>query len=316
MRSPLSNVTVTGAFLERAVPGTGLKDTAGVARHIGVDLRASVGTTLYAPANGTVLNSYTNPNSGLQVIEASIEGKTHRFLHLSRRDVYAGNKFSQGQVIGLTGNSGGVAAHLHWDVRKAGTTYNNSLYNYHSPLSLLNENSTGGQIMDTDAKVQAQYYTLRGDVGTAGERKDWIGKSYEQFNSVAKPEVDGRTRNITNLTNAVMALTSERDTARRQVATLTSELLAEKDRVKVLESNLSVTKAELDGAKQAYSELMVQHEAQISDLNKVIGIKDKEIKRLTDELANCDGESLTWSQHLILGIRGLLSALNPINKEK
>jgi uncharacterized small protein (DUF1192 family) len=171
----------------------------------------------------------------------------------------------------------------------------------------------GSEIMDTDAKVQAQYYTLRGNVGTAEERKHWIGKSYEEFNSVAKAEVNARTQNITNLTTAVATLTGERDAARAQVATLTKELLAERDKVQVLQSQVNTLQAELDGAKQAYKELEAQNAIKIAELNKVIEIKDNEIKRLTTELANCDS-TLSWSQHLVLGLKGLLSALNPLSK--
>lgn len=304
MRAPLDTMYVTNPFL---APGYGV-----FGKHAGVDLRASVGTNVYAPADGVVTESYVGSN-GIQVLSARIDGKEWRFLHLSSRLLAVGNSFTTGQIIAKSGNSGNVLAHLHIDVRKAGTAWNHSINDYYNPLSIINE-STQGDVMDTDAKVGNQYYTLRGNTGTSAERKSWIGKSYEEFNSVAKAEVNSRTQNITNLTNAVASLSVERDTARTQVATLTKEVLAERDKVKVLEANNKTLQSELDGAKQAYKELEAQHQTQIAELNKVIEIKDNEIKRLSTELANCDGESLTWSQHLVLGIKGLLSALNPINK--
>lgn len=129
MRNPLDSITVTGEFKEVAQPGTGLPDASGVRRHIGVDLRASIGTNVYAPGNGVVTMSYGD-GKALTVIEARINGKLWRFLHLSKRNVSAGQSISEGQVIGLSGNSGGVAAHLHVDVRNDGTTWNASLNNY------------------------------------------------------------------------------------------------------------------------------------------------------------------------------------------
>lgn len=138
MRHPLNTMTVVpeGQFKAVRTDGTGLLDSNGVRRHIGVDLRASVGTPFYAPGDGVVTLSYTHPKTGLQVIEARIDGKLHRFLHLSKRDVAIWQTFKEGQQLGLTGNSGNVLAHLHWDVRKDGTTYNASLSNYEDPMKL------------------------------------------------------------------------------------------------------------------------------------------------------------------------------------
>ena len=309
MVAPLKSMYVTGAFGEVAVPGTGLPDSSGVKRHIGTDLRASVGTPVYSMEAGTV--SIVD-NVGLKLVEI-VGTKTIRYLHLDRNILGVGQKVAAGQLIGYSGNTGDVAAHLHVDVRKNGTAYNASFYNYVDPMSLINEQG-GSQLMDTIDKVKAQYYTLRGVVVSDSEARQWVGGTYERFNSVAKAEVDSRTANINNLTNAVKTLTAERDAARTQVATLTKELLAERDKVQVLQASNNTLQAEIDGAKQAYKELEAQHQAEIDNLNHVIEIKDNEIKRLSNELANCGGESLTWSQHLVLGLKGLLSALNPLSK--
>lgn len=128
MRQPLDKIYVTGEFKEKAQPGTGLPDASGVRRHVGVDLRASVGTNVYAPGAGKVIQSYSS--SAGQTIEALINGRLWRFMHLSNRKVKAGDTFKEGQVIALSGNSGGVAAHLHVDVRANGTKWNASLNNY------------------------------------------------------------------------------------------------------------------------------------------------------------------------------------------
>lgn len=204
MRNPLDSITITGAFQEVAQPGTGLPDANGVKRHIGVDLRASVGTKLFAPGAGKVTSSYTSATSGLQVIEALIDSKLHRFLHLSRRDVVGGQTFVEGQVIGLTGNSGGVPAHLHWDVRKNGTTYNASLSNYYNPFSVINSINKGEEMFNTDAEVKEAYLLLRGNEGSAGERAGWIGQSKQAFFRVAKPEADSVRQQLADVKQALL----------------------------------------------------------------------------------------------------------------
>lgn len=61
----------------------------------------------------------------------------------------------------------------------------------------------GGQIMQNDAQVADQYFTLRGNQGTPGERAAWIGKPYAQFNNTAKPEIAARQANLVNLAQTI-----------------------------------------------------------------------------------------------------------------
>jgi murein DD-endopeptidase MepM/ murein hydrolase activator NlpD len=130
MRYPIDgNIVVTGEFKEKAQPGTGLPDTLGVRRHVGVDIRAKIGTFVYAPAGGVVTQSYGS--SAGQTIEIRINGLLWRFMHLSERLVRAGDNVAEGHLIAKSGNSGGVAAHLHVDVRTDNTSWSDSLNNYH-----------------------------------------------------------------------------------------------------------------------------------------------------------------------------------------
>lgn len=106
-------------------------------KHMGVDLRASVGTPLYAPEDGTINERYPGTNG---VLVLGLAGsKWHRFLHLSKFSVALGAKVKAGQLIGYTGDTGNVAAHLHWDVRKPNTVWSALFSNYYDPMILLKE---------------------------------------------------------------------------------------------------------------------------------------------------------------------------------
>lgn len=184
MRYPISNpLTVTGKFKERAQPGTGLPDARGVRRHIGVDLRARSPRKLYAVGDGVVTASYKSASSGMQVIELRVGKYLWRFLHLSQRGVRVGQKVREGQLIGRTGNSGGVPHHLHFDARKPGTAWNASLKNYVDPMKVI-----------ADSQVRKVRIQLRGtkrdryNVHTAPllaaptrTRKTWYGKTVPNY---------------------------------------------------------------------------------------------------------------------------------------
>lgn len=144
MRYPINGtIVVTGEYRERAVPGTGLPDSSGTRRHIGVDLRAAIGTSVYAPASGRVISS-TSSGAG-QTLEVLIDGKLWRFMHLSQRLKAIGATFNEGDLLAKTGNSGGVRAHLHVDVRNNGTTWNQSLNNYYDFRVLIRESNSNSQ---------------------------------------------------------------------------------------------------------------------------------------------------------------------------
>lgn len=168
----------------------------------------------------------------------------------------------------------------------------------------------GSQIMDTDAKVAAQYHTLRGNSGTAAERKGWIGRSYEEFNATAKPEVASREAHRLNLENAVKVLTTERDNARQALAKASSELLALRDQLKAEQAKVNELNAQVAGLQESIKQLEAQKQAQIDELNKVIEIKDNEIARLSKELQSCESASgdcadKTGIELIIMGIKKL-----------
>lgn len=86
------------------------------AAHSGMDIAASTGTPVKAPASGVV--SFADPDlyltGGTLVIDHG-HGFSSNFLHLSRIDVAVGDAVTQGQVIAAVGATGRASGpHLHW----------------------------------------------------------------------------------------------------------------------------------------------------------------------------------------------------------
>ena len=208
MRLPLDSIFITNPH---GAPGYGR-----FGRHMGLDLRASVGTNVYAPGSGRITERYVG-SSGIQVLSMRIGNKEHRFLHLSQMLVSVGQNVGQGHIIAKSGNSGDVAAHLHWDIRVAGTSWSASASNYFNPVTLysalfnpLTKPSSGGEEMfKTDAEVKEAYLLLRGSVGSSQERKGWIGQTKQRFFQVARPEADSTRKQLADVKQALTNLQNQ-----------------------------------------------------------------------------------------------------------
>lgn len=93
--------------------------------HKGYDYATPIGTPVYAPESGII--NFAGYDRGLGIV---IQGMAlHKLWHLSKAIVSKGQSVSEGQLIGYSGNSGGVAAHLHWE-----TWVNGELVDPHSLL--------------------------------------------------------------------------------------------------------------------------------------------------------------------------------------
>ena len=82
--------------------------------HNGVDLRAAVGTPVYAPEDG-VVKQMKGFRAGLY-IELHTSTGVHRLMHLSKYSVEDGAKVRAGTEIAKSGNTGVLTGpHLHWE---------------------------------------------------------------------------------------------------------------------------------------------------------------------------------------------------------
>lgn len=86
--------------------------------HTGMDISVPMGTPVLAAADGVV--TMDNASFGALNIKTAAQesGKTIylNYQHLSKKNVSVGQTVKQGQVIGLSGNTGTVAPHLHFGV--------------------------------------------------------------------------------------------------------------------------------------------------------------------------------------------------------
>lgn len=92
--------------------------------HMGVDIPYPMGTPVAAAFDGRVrISMYTKGYGNLIVIRHE-NGLETFYGHLSRRDVYAGDWVSSGDIIGLGGSTGrSTGPHLHFETRYHGFAF-------------------------------------------------------------------------------------------------------------------------------------------------------------------------------------------------
>lgn len=98
--------------------------------HLGVDLRAAKGTSVYASDGGKVIFSGYMGSYGYLIQIQHDNGDVTYYAHLSSLGVKKGVRVYKGQAIAKSGATGNVTgAHLHFEIRRNGKTVN--------PLTLL-----------------------------------------------------------------------------------------------------------------------------------------------------------------------------------
>jgi hypothetical protein len=113
---PITPVSVTSHFGERSHPIMGE-----VRDHLGLDLAAKRGQSIFAAAPGVVLRAGWNGSHGYQVEVQHAARILTRYSHLSRVLVRPGTILERGDVLGLAGDTGmATGVHLHFELWKDG----------------------------------------------------------------------------------------------------------------------------------------------------------------------------------------------------
>jgi murein DD-endopeptidase MepM/ murein hydrolase activator NlpD len=93
--------------------------------HAGIDIKAEVGTEIFAAAPGTVLYSGWIRAYGQVVKIQHANGFITLYAHNQKNLVEVGEDVEAGQLIALVGRSGHVTGpHVHFEVRRDGKAYN------------------------------------------------------------------------------------------------------------------------------------------------------------------------------------------------
>ncbi len=101
---------ITSKFGYRTDPKTGKQN----AFHNGLDLAVPLNTPIKSPMPGVVFSISTVGDGGNQIIIKHDNGYKTGYAHLNKILVKKGDKIKQGDVIGLSGNTGkSTGPHLH-----------------------------------------------------------------------------------------------------------------------------------------------------------------------------------------------------------
>lgn len=93
--------------------------------HYGLDITLSKGSPVYAPADGVVKYTKSQPGYGKVAKIDHGHGYTTIYAHLSQFRVRRGQRVKRGDVIATSGSTGrSTAPHLHYEVHRFGTPQN------------------------------------------------------------------------------------------------------------------------------------------------------------------------------------------------
>lgn len=109
---PCRTSAISDNFAAHKARGSGLP---------GTDFKCPVGEAVWASEGGVVTRAGSTPlPNGKNIRISHPDGTTSYYLHLSRLDVAVGQSVAQGQVIGLSGNTGrSTGPHLHFSISNA-----------------------------------------------------------------------------------------------------------------------------------------------------------------------------------------------------
>lgn len=205
MRWPLNSVVPTQEFGANAVDYSQF----GLNGHHGRDLQAGVGTPVYAAESGVVEKSangvtdkYTGRFAAGETITINGTYETW-YMHLNQRLVSAGQRVSEGQLIGYSGNTGFTTGpHLHFGTRPLQPNINNGYRGFVDPRGVVNNVTGGNNMFQNDQEIK-EAYAVAGRVPSAAEIAAWRGGSKQRFIQLIKAETDAQRKQLADVKAAL-----------------------------------------------------------------------------------------------------------------
>lgn len=118
--NPLEYISFTSLYGERNHPVLKKKKN-----HKGIDLKASIGTNVFAFTDGIVKYAGKMNGYGNIVIISHKDGYETRYAHLNKINIKNNQKVKSGEKIASSGKSGLVSGpNLHFEIRKEGIPLN------------------------------------------------------------------------------------------------------------------------------------------------------------------------------------------------
>lgn len=238
--------------------------------HNGIDYGVVAGTPVYAPFSGKITFSGYDKGLGIKIENETF---TDRLWHLSKSIVSKGAVVTEGQLIGYSGNSGGVLAHLHWD------RYDKWTKQHIDPLAVQID-------MNLEAFKQI-FITLHARWPEDGIIKAWqkTGKSAYTYAQEKwfYPLIDGLKGEIAKLQGQIVTTESQLNSTRKQLDTANQTIKRQ------METQAELTKEynkNILNEQQKYSDKQQELEAVSGQLRNekelVAGLKDK-VDKLSKE---------------------------------
>lgn len=163
---------ITSYYGWRTDPITGARSF-----HDGVDVSMPVGTELYSPVSGKIRLAKSDSYGGKYIQVLASDGKGHWCLHLSEFKVKVGDLVQQGQLIGISGNTGqSTGPHTHFGLQSNAAVWDSHI----DPLPSLQAQPTE-RFKRGDSIVFTDIQNIRKGSGTSYDitGQSVIGSTYE-----------------------------------------------------------------------------------------------------------------------------------------
>lgn len=121
---PAGNTRITSPFGMRVHPVTGI-----LSGHQGVDIAATIGTSVFAIDDGEVIFAGETVNGGKSVYIRHKNNFVSKYMHLNSILVKNGQQVTKKEIIAYSGNTGRTTGpHLHFQIEQNGKPVNPLLY--------------------------------------------------------------------------------------------------------------------------------------------------------------------------------------------